>query len=103
MAGVIGYNELFWYGMGTTKMGQYDFSSWPIHMALVIVFSSLWGILFREWHGVTVRTRRLLWAGLAMLIASTAVIGAGNCIATSSAPENPAMTSTNPSTTSVTN
>jgi L-rhamnose-H+ transport protein len=98
LAGVLGYNEFFWYGMGTTKMGQYDFSSWSIHLAFVIIFSSLWGILFREWHGVGRRTRRLLWGGLATLILSTAVIGAGNCISTYYPPETPAIIATNPDT-----
>ena len=96
LAGVIGYNEFFWYGMGTTKMGRYDFSSWSIHLAFVIIFSSLWGMLFREWHGVGRRTRRLLWGGLATLILSTAVIGAGNCISTYYPPEYAAKSSTNP-------
>lgn len=26
-------------GMGTTRMGDYDFASWSIHMAFIIVFS----------------------------------------------------------------
>jgi L-rhamnose-H+ transport protein len=100
LAGIIGYNEFFWYGMGTTKMGQYDFSSWSIHLAFVIVFSSLWGIFFHEWHGVRQLTRRMLWGGLVTLIISTAVIGAGNCISTPYSPEATAMISTiNPNTT----
>ena len=89
LAGVIAYNEFFWYGMGTTKMGRYDFSSWSIHLAFVIIFSTLWGLAFHEWKGIGRRTRRLLWGGLATLILSTAVIGAGNCIATFTRPNMP--------------
>src|SRR5262249_23270422 len=33
LAGTIWYLQFFFYGMGTTKMGKYDFSSWTLHMA----------------------------------------------------------------------
>lgn len=81
LAGVIWYGQFFFYGMGTTKLGEkYDFSSWSIHMAFIIVFSNLWGIAFREWRGTSPRTRALVWAGILTLIASTALIGLGNSL-----------------------
>ncbi len=77
--GVIWFGQFFFYGMGTTKLGeQYDFSSWSIHMAFIIVFSNLWGIFFHEWRGTSRHTRRLVWAGIITLILSTLVIGYGN-------------------------
>lgn len=49
LGGVIWYGQFFFYGMGTTKLGEkYSFSSWSIHMAFIIVFSNLWGIIFHE-------------------------------------------------------
>ena len=63
--------------MGTTKMGKYDFSSWTIHMAFIITFSSLWGIYFHEWKGTGKPTRRLVVAGIVVLILSTVVVGVG--------------------------
>ena len=96
IAGVIAYNEFFWYGMGTTKMGRYDFSSWSIHLAFVIIFSTIWGLFFREWKGIGQTTRRVLWSGLATLILSTVVIGAGNCVSTFFPPEVIAQSSVNP-------
>jgi len=78
LAGVIWYGQFFFYSMGTTKMGQYDFSSWTIHMAFIIVFSNLWGIYFREWKGVTRRTLSLVYLGIFILILSTVVVGYGN-------------------------
>jgi len=82
LGGVIWYGQFFFYGMGTTKLGdKYDFSSWSIHMAFIIVFSNLWGLHFREWHGTSRRTKSLVWAGIATLIASTMVIGLGNYLA----------------------
>lgn len=52
LAGITWYLQFFFYGMGTTKMGRYDLSSWTIRVAFIIVFSNLWEILFREWRRV---------------------------------------------------
>jgi L-rhamnose-H+ transport protein len=82
LAGTTWYFQFFFYGMGTTKMGKYDFSSWTIHMAFIITFSSLWGIYFHEWKGTGKPTRRLVEAGILVLILSTVVVGAGNYLAT---------------------
>ncbi|MCL5283262.1 MAG: L-rhamnose/proton symporter RhaT [Armatimonadetes bacterium] len=81
LAGIIWFGQFFFYGMGTTKMGRYNFSSWSIHMAFIIVFSNLWGLFFHEWKGVRPVTRKLIWSGIAVLIFSTIVIGFGNYLA----------------------
>ncbi len=81
LAGVIWYLQFFFYGMGTTRMGQYDFSSWTIHMAFIILFSNLWGIALKEWRGAKRRTLWLVAAGLLVLVLSTVVVGAGNYVA----------------------
>lgn len=78
LAGVLWYLQFFFYSMGQTKMGKYDFSSWTLHMASIIIFSTLWGISFREWNGTRRTTKVLVALGLLMLVASTAVIGYGN-------------------------
>ena len=80
-AGTIWYFQFMFYGMGTTKMGKYDFSSWSIHMAFIIVFSNIWGLYFREWKGSGSRTLRIIVLGILVLIVSTIVIGLGNYIA----------------------
>jgi L-rhamnose-H+ transport protein len=48
LAGVTWYMQFFFYTMGETQMGQYKFSSWTLHMASIIIFSSLWGIALRS-------------------------------------------------------
>ena len=78
LAGVIWYFQFFFYTMGSTKLGEYKFSSWPIHMSFIIVFSNLWGICFKEWKGTSRRTHALVWAGIVILVLSTFVIGYGN-------------------------
>ena len=58
-------------------MGKYGFASWTLHMASIIVFSTLWGIALREWKGSSQRTIRLVTLGLVVLIGSTIVVGFG--------------------------
>lgn len=82
ISGITWYLQFFFYGMGTTKLGpQYDFSSWSIHMAFIIVFSSLWGLLFQEWKGTRWATRVLVLLAILVLLVSTATIGYGNYLA----------------------
>lgn len=80
LAGVIWYFQFFFYGMGSTKMGAYEFSSWSLHMAAIIIFGNLWGIFFKEWRGVSRGTLVTVWLGITILILSTAVIGWGNSL-----------------------
>lgn len=81
LAGITWYCQFMFYGMGTTRMGKYDFSSWTIHMAFIIIFSNIWGLFFREWKGTSRRTHKLIFAGILVLILSTIVVGVGNYLA----------------------
>jgi L-rhamnose-H+ transport protein len=81
LAGITWYLQFMFYGMGTTKMGQYDFSSWTIHMAFIIVFSNVWGLIFHEWKDSSRDTHRLILLGILVLILSTLVVGLGNYLA----------------------
>jgi L-rhamnose-H+ transport protein len=64
--------------MGQTKMGKYDFSSWTLHMASIIIFSTLWGFALREWAASSTRIKRVVWTGVFLLVVATVVIGTGN-------------------------
>ncbi len=86
LAGTLWYLQFFFYGMGTTKMGKYDFSSWTLHMASIIIFGTLVGVYLSEWKGVTGRTHGLMLLGLVVLVSSTIVIGYGNYLAKESTP-----------------
>lgn len=81
LAGITWYMQFFFYTMGETQMGRYKFSSWTIHMASIIIFSSLWGIALKEWKGSSGFTKTLLFMGLATLILSTVIVGFGNYLA----------------------
>ncbi len=78
IAGTTWYLQFMFYGMGTTQMGPYDFSSWSLHMASIILFSTTWGILLHEWKGTSDRTRVRVALGLAVLVASLVTVGYGN-------------------------
>jgi L-rhamnose-H+ transport protein len=80
LAGVIWYFQFFFYSMGQTKMGKYDFSSWTLHMASIIIFATLWGLALKEWRGTSRRTKMLVAMGLFLLVSSTIVVGYGNYV-----------------------
>ena len=85
LAGITWYLQFFFYTMGETQMGDYKFSSWTLHMASIIIFSTLWGIALHEWRGSGRRTLRLLFLSLILLVGSTIIVGYGNYLATSAA------------------
>jgi L-rhamnose-H+ transport protein len=78
LAGTTWYMQFFFYTMGETQMGRYKFSSWTLHMASIMIFSTLWGIALKEWKGSGTRTKWLVALSLAVLVASTIVVGYGN-------------------------
>jgi L-rhamnose-H+ transport protein len=84
LAGTTWYFQFFFYTMGETQMGRYKFSSWTLHMASIIIFSTLWGIALKEWDGAGLRTKIMVALSLATLVASTTVVGYGNYLATHS-------------------
>lgn len=81
LAGILWYFQFFFYSMGQTKMGKYDFSSWTLHMASIIIFATLWGLVLKEWKDTRLRTRLCVSCGLLLLVASTVVVGYGNYLA----------------------
>ena len=78
LAGILWYFQFFFYSMGQTKMGKYDFSSWTLHMASIIIFATLRGLFLHEWRETSGKTKLLMALGLCLLIGSTAVVGWGN-------------------------
>jgi len=82
LAGTTWYFQFFFYTMGETQMGRYRFSSWTLHMASIIIFSSLWGIGLHEWRGASRRTWTWLFLSLFVLISSTVIVGYGNYLGT---------------------
>ena len=78
LAGTLWYLQFFFYTMGQTQMGPYKFSGWTLHMASIIIFATLWGVVLHEWKGSSKRTHILIGVGWAVLVASTVIVGWGN-------------------------
>ena len=77
LAGITWYFQFFFYTMGETQMGKFGFASWTLHMASIIIFSTMWGWILHEWKGSSKKAHALIAAGIASLILSTIVIGYG--------------------------
>lgn len=77
LAGITWYFQFFFYTMGATQMGKFDFASWTLHMASIIIFSTAWGWYFHEWKGSSRKAHRQIALGVALLISATLVIGYG--------------------------
>ena len=86
LAGTTWYFQFFFYTMGETQMGKYGFSSWTLHMASIIIFSTLWGLGFKEWKGAGAPAMRFLSLALFLLVGSTVIVGYGNFLAASGTP-----------------
>jgi len=77
LAGATWYFQFFFYTMGETQMGKFGFASWTLHMASIIIFSTMWGWIFHEWKGSSKKAHGLIAAGIGTLIISTIIIGFG--------------------------
>ena len=58
LTGLLWYAQFFFYNLGHVRMGEYKFTSWAIHMIMLVLASNLIAILFREWKGCRHFTRR---------------------------------------------
>jgi L-rhamnose-H+ transport protein len=76
--GLCWYGQFFFYNLGHVRMGHYKFTSWAIHMIMLVLISNLVGILLREWRSCRRRTHRMLAAALAILIGAVLLLTYGN-------------------------
>lgn len=75
LAGILWYSQFFGLSLGKGFLEGNSAVlvtfSWCILMALNVVFSNVWGIVLKEWKGVSRKTIAVLIAGLIVLIFST--------------------------------
>jgi L-rhamnose-H+ transport protein len=79
IAGTTWFLQFFFYGMGESKMGN-GASSWILHMAFIIVIANVWGLVLKEWKGVSRKTLATCVIGILTIIASVLIVGYGNSI-----------------------
>jgi L-rhamnose-H+ transport protein len=65
--------------MGESKLGN-GASSWILHMAFIILIANMWGLVLKEWKGVSRKTRLTIAIGVFTIIASVIVVGLGNAL-----------------------
>ena len=73
LAGVLWYSQFFGLAMGKSFLTDSPIMlafSWSILMALNVSFSNVWGIVLKEWKGVSKQTIAVLLCGIAILIFS---------------------------------
>jgi L-rhamnose-H+ transport protein len=78
LTGLLWYGQFFFYGLGHVRMGNYKFSSWAIHMIMLVLFSSVTGLILKEWMKVHRRTSRLLALAILVLIIAVLLLTYGN-------------------------
>lgn len=77
LAGVLWYSQFFGLEMGKSFLTDSPVLlafSWSILMSLNVTFSNVWGILLKEWKGVSNTTIAVLILGLVVLISSIIVV-----------------------------
>ncbi len=79
IAGTMWFLQYFFYGMGESKLGN-GASSWILHMAFIILVANFWGFAFKEWSGVSKKTRTTIIAGIATIIIAVILVGYGNSL-----------------------
>ena len=79
LTGTLWYGQFFFYNLGQVRLGKdYDFSSWAIHMIMLVLFSNVLGVLLHEWRGSRPRTFAAVGVGLVVLVAAVVALTYGN-------------------------
>jgi L-rhamnose-H+ transport protein len=86
--GVLWFLAMVPYGMGAYYLGRLGTSAgWGISIAASLVVANLLGFFTGEWKSAPAPARKLLFAGLAVLIAAMACLAKGNSLALSERPK----------------
>jgi L-rhamnose-H+ transport protein len=79
IAGTTWFLQFFFYGMGESRLGNGP-SSWILHMAFIILVANSWGLVLREWKGVSKKTLTTIIAGILTIVLSVLIVGYGNSL-----------------------
>jgi L-rhamnose-H+ transport protein len=78
LTGAFWYGQFFFYNLGHVRMGHYKFTSWAIHMIMLVLFSNLVGVALREWRDCHRLTRTTVGLALGVLTAAVLLLTYGN-------------------------
>ncbi|QDH79000.1 rhamnose:proton symporter [Echinicola soli] len=80
MTGLMWYSQFFFYGLGHVQMGDYKFTSWAVHMIMLVMFSTVAGLVMKEWIHAKGKTIWALVLALAVLLVAVLALTVGNAI-----------------------
>lgn len=80
LTGVFWYGQFFFYNLGHVRMGHYKFTSWAIHMIMLVLISNAVGLLLREWRQCRRRTDFVIAAALTVLVGAVLLLTYGNYV-----------------------
>jgi L-rhamnose-H+ transport protein len=86
LVGTLWYGQFFFYNLGHVRMGNYAFTSWGIHMIMLVLVSNGLGVLFREWKGCHLRTQLMIGLSLLVLVGSVLLLTYGSYLGEQKAP-----------------
>jgi L-rhamnose-H+ transport protein len=78
ITGVLWYGQFFFYGLGHVRMGAFRFTSWAIHMIMLVLFSTITGLVLKEWATSSKKTKRWLAMALLALVIAVVLLTYGN-------------------------
>ncbi|MBS0661847.1 MAG: rhamnose:proton symporter [Verrucomicrobia bacterium] len=81
LTGLLWYLQFFFYGLGHVRMGDFKFSSWAIHMIILILLSCGFGVAIGEWKACRVSTKVMVTSAISLLLGAVALISYGNYLA----------------------
>lgn len=82
LMGAIWFVATIPYGMGTHYLGRLGTSvGWAINIAFSLVVANVLGFVTNEWAGAPRQSLRMLYSGLAVLIAAIVVLAIGSSMA----------------------
>jgi L-rhamnose-H+ transport protein len=78
LTGILWYGQFFFYGLGHVRMGKYKFTSWAIHMIMLVLLSSVVGLMLKEWKTSSRKTKGILLIALIVLLIAIFLLTYGN-------------------------
>jgi L-rhamnose-H+ transport protein len=78
VTGLFWYGQFFFYNLGHVRMGAYKFTSWAIHMIMLVLISNLVGVALREWRQCRRLTHQTIALAFLVLVAAVLLLTYGN-------------------------
>jgi L-rhamnose-H+ transport protein len=79
LTGILWYGQFFFYNLGQVRIPkQFEYTSWAIHMTMLVLFSNSIAILFGEWKGCRRVTYMTIGSALTILLSGVLLLAYGN-------------------------